>query len=179
MVSGKSKVNNFKELQEKITKRVMGGRKSLYPKQVGRFWLRRLPKLYLPTPYVYSNYQMPFLMAELCFNPSFVWRSLLAAKDVLREGSTWQIGDGSRIGVSLLTWTKCGDEGVRVDRPEFMSHPKPQRVWSMRKTSQSSCRFFLSFLFDNPIHKIILSSNIKNYHNNSIEYTLRVSQNSK
>ena len=39
--------------------------------------------------------------------------------------------------------------------------------------------FFLSFLFDNPIHKIISSSNIKNYHNNSIEYTLRVSQSSK
>ena len=28
-------------------------------------------------------------------------------------------------------------------------------------------------------HKIISSSNIKNYHNNSIEYTLRVSQSSK
>ena len=68
----------------------------------------------------------------------------------------------------------------KVDVIEIgMSHPKPQRVWSMRKTSQSTCRFFFSFLFDNPIHKIISSSNIKNYHTNSIEYTLRVSQNSK
>ena len=68
----------------------------------------------------------------------------------------------------------------KVDVIEIgMSHPKPQRVWSMRKTSQSTCRFFFSFLFDNPIHKIISSFNIKNYHTNSIEYTLRVSQNSK
>ena len=37
IVSGKSKVNNLKELQEKITKRVMGGRKSFYSKQVRRF----------------------------------------------------------------------------------------------------------------------------------------------
>ena len=50
----------------------------------------------------------------------------------------------------------------------------------MRKTSQVPVDFFfLSFLFDNPIHKIISSSNIKNYHNNSIEYTLKVSQSSK
>ena len=33
-----------------------------------------------------------------------------------------------------------------------LSCPKPQRVQSMRKTSQSTCRFFFS-LFDNPIHK--------------------------
>ena len=32
IASGKSKVNTFKELQEKITKRVMVGRRSLYPK---------------------------------------------------------------------------------------------------------------------------------------------------
>ena len=36
MVSGKSKVSTIKELQEKITKRVMGGRRSSYPKPVER-----------------------------------------------------------------------------------------------------------------------------------------------
>ena len=34
-----------------------------------------------------------------------------------------------------------------------LSRPKPQLFQSVRKTSQSTCRFFLSFLFDNPIHK--------------------------
>ncbi|XP_075654689.1 uncharacterized protein LOC142624833 [Castanea sativa] len=45
-----------------------------------------------------------FLMAELGSNPSVMWRSLLAARDVVREGSTWQIGDGSRIGVTTHKW---------------------------------------------------------------------------
>ena len=43
-------------------------------------------------------------MVELGSNMSFVWRSLLAARDVVREGSTWQIGDGSRIGVTSHKW---------------------------------------------------------------------------
>ena len=45
-----------------------------------------------------------FLLVELGSNLSFVWRSLLAARDVVREGSTWQIGDGSRIGVTSHKW---------------------------------------------------------------------------
>lgn len=36
MTSGKSKVNTFKDLQEKITKRVMGWRRNLYQRQVMR-----------------------------------------------------------------------------------------------------------------------------------------------
>uniref|UniRef100_A0A7N2MKP0 Reverse transcriptase zinc-binding domain-containing protein n=1 Tax=Quercus lobata TaxID=97700 RepID=A0A7N2MKP0_QUELO len=42
-------------------------------------------------------------MAKLGSNSSFVW-SLLAARDVVREGSTWQIGDGSRIRVTRHKW---------------------------------------------------------------------------
>lgn len=45
-----------------------------------------------------------FLMAELGSNPSFVCRSLLTARDVLRKGSTWQVGDSSRIGVTTHKW---------------------------------------------------------------------------
>ena len=47
-----------------------------------------------------------FLKAELGSNSTFVW-SLLAARDVVREGSTWQIGDSSRIGVT----THVGNKG--------------------------------------------------------------------
>ena len=53
-------------------------------------------------------------------------------------------------------------------------NPKGSKAWE--KTSQSTCRFFL---FDNPIHKIISSTNIKNYYNNSIEYTLKVGRSFK
>ena len=38
--------------------------------------------------------------AELGSNPSFVWRSLLQAHDVIREGSVWEVGDGWSISIS-------------------------------------------------------------------------------
>nr|XP_023873925.1 uncharacterized protein LOC111986517 [Quercus suber] len=46
---------------------------------------------------VYKAWYFPrgsFLTAELGPNPSFVWRSLLAARDIIIEGSRWQVGDG-------------------------------------------------------------------------------------
>ena len=41
---------------------------------------------------------------ELGHNPSFVWRSLLAARDLIREGSIWRIGNGQSIAVSDKNW---------------------------------------------------------------------------
>ena len=38
-----------------------------------------------------------FLDAELGNNPSFVWRSLLAARDIIQAGSRWTIGDGRNV----------------------------------------------------------------------------------
>ena len=185
MVSGKSKVNTFKEIQEKITKRVMGWKEKLISK-VGReiliktiaqaipiysiclfklpnaicdkinsllsnYWwgqtkdekkihwinwenlckdkkkggmgfrdisafnLAMLAKqawrlLHNEHSLFYKVYKVRyfpncnFLMAELGSNPSFVWRSLLAVRDLVREGSTWQIGDGSRIRITTHKW---------------------------------------------------------------------------
>lgn len=45
-----------------------------------------------------------FLMAELGSNPSYVWQSHLAVRDVIWEGSTWRVGDGKQIGVSSYRW---------------------------------------------------------------------------
>ena len=45
-----------------------------------------------------------FMDAEVGSNPSYVWRSLLAARDVIFEGSKWEVGDGSRIEVSTHKW---------------------------------------------------------------------------
>lgn len=44
------------------------------------------------------------MMAQLGSNPSYVWRSLLAAREVIREGSIWQVGDGKTIGVNSYKW---------------------------------------------------------------------------
>ena len=45
-----------------------------------------------------------FLKVELGRNPSFVWRSLLEARDIIMEGSRWQVGDGRTIEVATHVW---------------------------------------------------------------------------
>lgn len=41
---------------------------------------------------------------ELGPNPSFAWRSLLAARDIIMEGSRWQVDDGRTIEVAKHVW---------------------------------------------------------------------------
>ena len=58
---------------------------------------------------VYKSIYFPncsFMDAETSSNPSYVWRSLLAARDVIKEGSKWQVGDGSNIEVSKHKWLR-------------------------------------------------------------------------
>ena len=45
-----------------------------------------------------------FMTAEVGSSPSFVWRSLLAARDILVAGSYWRVGDGRTIGVFTHRW---------------------------------------------------------------------------
>ena len=42
--------------------------------------------------------------AELGSNPSYVWRSLLAAREIIWEGSRWRVWDGNTIGVTTHKW---------------------------------------------------------------------------
>ena len=45
-----------------------------------------------------------FLEAEMGHNPSYVWRSLLSAREIVLAGSRWQVGDGKTIKVSSHAW---------------------------------------------------------------------------
>ncbi|OMO67876.1 reverse transcriptase [Corchorus capsularis] len=45
-----------------------------------------------------------FLQANLRTNPSFVWRSLLAGRKILVEGSRWRIGSGFSVPVRNAKW---------------------------------------------------------------------------
>ena len=38
-----------------------------------------------------------FLDAQVGRRPSYVWRSILAARDIIKKGSWWCIGNGQRI----------------------------------------------------------------------------------
>ena len=44
------------------------------------------------------------MMANVGSNPSFVWRSLLAARDIIFRGLKWQVGNGRTIGVYTYKW---------------------------------------------------------------------------
>ena len=44
------------------------------------------------------------MFAKLGNNTSFVWCSLLAVRDLIREGSRWQVGDGYSIEVFTHPW---------------------------------------------------------------------------
>ncbi|KAF3961764.1 hypothetical protein CMV_013647 [Castanea mollissima] len=46
-----------------------------------------------------------FMEAELArSNPSFVWRSLLRARELIQVGSIWKIGDGCSVGIQTHKW---------------------------------------------------------------------------
>lgn len=45
-----------------------------------------------------------FMVGELGSNPSIVWRSLLAVRDIINEGAHWKVGDGRTIGVATHKW---------------------------------------------------------------------------
>ena len=45
-----------------------------------------------------------FLHAELGLKPSFAWRSIMVAQDVVKASSRWQVGDGSSVQIWLDKW---------------------------------------------------------------------------
>ena len=62
-----------------------------------------------------------FMDVEIGSNPSYVWRSLLTARDLIKEGSKWQVGDGRYIKVSTH---KC-----LTDKPIFLGEFQPNCWW--------------------------------------------------
>uniref|UniRef100_A0A7N2RFE3 Reverse transcriptase zinc-binding domain-containing protein n=1 Tax=Quercus lobata TaxID=97700 RepID=A0A7N2RFE3_QUELO len=51
-----------------------------------------------------DHLQSQFIMANVGSNPSFVWRSLLAARVIIFRGSKWRVGNGRTIGVYTHKW---------------------------------------------------------------------------
>ncbi|XP_060959224.1 uncharacterized protein LOC115699974 [Cannabis sativa] len=96
-----------------------------------------------------------FLSAELGANPSFVWRSILEAQDVVREGVRCRIGNGSSVSVLLDSWLPD------VDNPKVTStHPAllSQCVNSLMITGEYAWDVDLVLdLFNNRDANLILS----------------------
>jgi hypothetical protein len=45
-----------------------------------------------------------FLHAKLRSNPSFLWCNVLGARDIVREGSSWSVGNGGSIRIWKDNW---------------------------------------------------------------------------
>ncbi|KAK4400588.1 hypothetical protein Sango_1164900 [Sesamum angolense] len=45
-----------------------------------------------------------FLHAKIGYNPSFTWRSILAARYIISKGIRWRVGDGQSIRVWSDPW---------------------------------------------------------------------------
>ncbi|KAL8134495.1 hypothetical protein AgCh_009499 [Apium graveolens] len=59
-----------------------------------------------------------FLNAELGSNPSYMWRNILAAQDLLRQGCRRRIGDGGQTEIWKIPWLPCELNGfVTTEMP--------------------------------------------------------------
>lgn len=76
---------------------------------------------------------------ELGTNPSSVWRSLLAAREILRVGSKWRVGDGRVIDVREQTWLPHA--------PVFNGEPPPSVQVSELIDESSICGIVERFPF--------------------------------
>jgi len=64
-----------------------------------------------------------FLTARIGHNPSYVWRSILGARFIVRGGAKWSIGSGATIPILNEPWLPNG-ECIRSDIPgaHFVAH---------------------------------------------------------
>ena len=59
-----------------------------------------------------------FLSAKLGANPSFVWRSILAAQNILSQGMGCRVGDGKSISIVNDPWLPSSDSPYVVTESE-------------------------------------------------------------
>ena len=69
--------------------------------------------------------------AALGSNPSFVWRSLPQARELLTEGLAWKIGDGETVGIDSHKWLpnppRFKPGAVRTLRVSALFNPKTKQ----------------------------------------------------
>lgn len=83
-------------------------------------------KLYKAKYYATSD----VLHAQLGHKPSFIWRSILEAKQLISDGIRWRVGDGSLIYILNQPWL-LGDANPYITSP-------PRTI-----TRQNSCKSYV------------------------------------
>ncbi|OMO96399.1 reverse transcriptase [Corchorus capsularis] len=70
-------------------------------------------------------YRSSFMQATLGHNPSFVWRSLLAGREVIRSGSRWRIGNGQTVDIWRDRWLAKPSSYQPAPRPGIVLQNNP------------------------------------------------------
>ncbi|XP_075636855.1 uncharacterized protein LOC142609114 [Castanea sativa] len=68
--------------------------------------------------------------------PSVVWRSLLAAREVIFASSRWRVGDGSQILVASSNWTRSNILAI----PLCYNQPKDKLIWKENSKHEFSIK---------------------------------------
>lgn len=75
-----------------------------------------------------------FLDAKIGSNPSYVWRSLMEAKDVLRQGCRRWIGNGKSTRIWKVPWLPCPENGyMTTNMPEQLQEAKVEGLLAENK----------------------------------------------
>ena len=73
--------------------------------------------------------------AEIGHNPSFVWRSLVAAREVIMEGSRWRVGNGRQIQAESGNWLSHKPIFSREEWPNLrVGDLIDDRAWKWKRT---------------------------------------------
>ncbi|XP_057794267.1 uncharacterized protein LOC131010650 [Salvia miltiorrhiza] len=76
-----------------------------------------------------------FLAATVGHSPSFSWRSICSAQDLLRRGIRWRIGDGAQVRVFKDPWLRNGDSfRVTAAGPIFLDDLRVHDVMNQTMT---------------------------------------------
>lgn len=106
--------------------------------------------------YPNSNY----LNAKLGHNPSFVWRSILSAKVVVRQGAHWKIGSGFDIPIISEPWIGSGSSIPPVGDDMVALQPysvdnlidQERKVWNESLIRQLFAVETVQTILNTPLH---------------------------
>jgi hypothetical protein len=100
--------------------------------------------------------QVSFLCFELVNKPSYVWRSLMSAKELLQEGLTWRIGDGRSIKIWQDRWLPTPTSYTLQSHPRVI--PDSSTVSMLIDHEVCEWNFgFITDIFSPEVAKVIVS----------------------
>lgn len=94
------------------------------------------------------------------YNPSFVWRSIWEAKDVIKEGISWMVGSGEKIDICNQPWLQDVIDPYITSNNQVIQQNKVSSL--MRIGDRSWDEKIVKDLFNERDQSCILSTRIHN-----------------